>query len=141
METEVTLSVDPYSPPIWEGLGVELNILSEQTPRLTLTLILKLTSGIWSELGRVIEMLKVSINLLSVTVIAPPFSYSPQPLHQTPHPDDKGLWLGDESLHQLALFAEALIQDESWGRGGRGSWTTWLIPGGWSTGHITSEEP
>lgn len=37
METEVTLSVDPYSPPIWEGLGVELNILSEQTPRLTNT--------------------------------------------------------------------------------------------------------
>lgn len=83
-----SLSVNAYSPPIWEGLGVECNTLSEKTPRLTLTLNLKLMSGVWSELGRVVEMLKVSINL-SATVIALQFSNSPPPI--TPF----RLWLGD----------------------------------------------
>lgn len=141
-ETEVTLSVDPYSPPIWEGLRVELNTLSEQTPRLTLTLILKLMSGVWSELGRVVEMLKVSINLLSATVTAPSF-YFPQPLHQLPHPGHKGLWLGDR-FKFASGSGICWSSDTRWVLGRR--WQRGpdyvLIPEGWDTGHrISAEEP
>lgn len=64
-------------PPIWQALGIKLNTLSKQSPRLTLTLCLKQMSGVWPELGRGVEMLKVSINLLSAMLTVPPPFYSP----------------------------------------------------------------
>ena len=69
--------VDFYPLPIWEALGIKLNILSKQTPRLILTLCLKQMSGVWPELGRGVEMFKVSINLFSAMLTAPPPFYSP----------------------------------------------------------------
>lgn len=114
--------MDPFLPPIWDGPGVKLNILSEQTPDKSLDTNVK-------------SVARIGVNGRDTPSQHPsslshgrcmPTTLSPS-LHQLIHPDQMESWIG-EGKH--AVFSEALIKDESWRGGDRRSRAIWLMPGG-----------
>ena len=114
--------MDPFLPLIWEGPGVKLNILSEQTSNNSPDTNVRSVARIGVN-GR--DAPSQHQSSLSHGHCTPP--PCPPSLHQLIHPDQMESWIGDG---KHAVFSEALIKDESWQGGERRSWTIWLMPGG-----------